>query len=136
MFRYTSIVTTEQFIQQQVQLSEQIINEQKQQPKLVKRKVGRPLHQIQADEILIDNNNDSFNITDNAVKSMKRAHYVNWFQSEFIHEILDAYRINKSGYLAVKYLNKRFPQLATESAPKFALLRDSTIDGWFDDSRK
>lgn len=55
------------------------------------------------------------------------------FASPFIHDILAAWKLNShSARQTVAYLQRKFPQLPTESAPRFANLSESTLRSWHD----
>lgn len=55
------------------------------------------------------------------------------FASPFIHDILSAYQLHlHNARKTVAYLQRSFPQLPTESAPRFADLSESTIRSWHD----
>lgn len=126
MFRFVTAVTSEQFTQQQILASQHILNEYQSSSK----QVGRPKRKSEIQDVLIDKDNNT------STQSTKRTNYINWFESEHIHDILEAYRIKGTGFKAVQYLNRQFPKLLTESCPRFANLAPSTIDGWFDENGK
>src|SRR4051794_7260532 len=121
MFHFVTTVTAEQFTQQQILVSQQILSDHKSSSK----PIGRPKRKIEIQDVLIDNNNNNNNTT---TESTKRSNYVNWFESEYIHDILEAYRITGSGFKAVQYLNRKFPKLTTEICARFVNLAPSTID--------
>lgn len=57
------------------------------------------------------------------------------FASPFIHDILSAYQLNlHNARKTVAYLQRSFPQLPTESAPRFADLSESTIRSWHEEN--
>jgi hypothetical protein len=59
------------------------------------------------------------------------------FASPYIHDILAAYQLKgHSAKQAVAYLQRSFPQLPTETAPRFAELSESTVRSWHDDDGK
>lgn len=55
------------------------------------------------------------------------------FASPYIHDILSAFQLNlRNARHTAAYLQRRFPQLPTETAPRFAGLSESTIRSWHD----
>lgn len=93
-----------------------------------KRGPGRPKSIPSVNDMLVDNNNNSNN--DNEEDS-KKSTRIDWFGTPFILDILAAYKIHRSGYKTVQYLQTRFP--SGEFGGRFDLLAKSTIDGWFDE---
>jgi len=54
------------------------------------------------------------------------------FAEPFIHDILAAYeKYSHNARATVAYLQRTFPKLVTESAPRFADLHESTIRSWY-----
>ena len=109
-----------------------------------KRPPGRPRKLNNVNDILMDigdtnvnvlindNNHDNNTETkqsDNPATKKTRT-YQNWWDSDFIWDILDAYEINKSAWKTVSYLQKRFPNDRFNN--RFADLAVATVDGWFD----
>lgn len=142
MLKFTVPLSFEQFTQHQLQLSLKIIAECS--PKQSnKRPIGRPPKHLLLNDVIQDsnhhnnNNNNNNNTKNNSDDSLnnnsnkKHCARINWFKSPFIHDILAAYKICRSGYKTVQYLQRQFPKLDTEEYARFQLLSDSTVDGWF-----
>ena len=58
---------------------------------------------------------------------------IDWFDSSYIHDILEAVRLNKSARGAVHYLQNKYRRLPTEAEGRFDRLNESTVRAWFDD---
>jgi hypothetical protein len=65
----------------------------------------------------------------------KRGKYANWFASVYIHDILHAVQRTGSARKAVEWLQRSFPMLPTESAPRYADLSESTVRSWYQDGK-
>jgi hypothetical protein len=62
---------------------------------------------------------DANNGATDVLEAPRKRKYVNWFGSEFIHDILHAHSICKTGYKTVQYLRKQFPKLPTQTEGRF-----------------
>lgn len=96
---------------------------------------GRPRKQLKAEQVLAvaavtTEENEGAPLS-------KRGKYTNWFASPYIHDILAAYQLHlHNSKKAVAYLQRTFPRLPTEAAPRFADLSESTIRSWHDQDGK
>jgi hypothetical protein len=99
-----------------------------------RKRVGRPNKLQNINNILHSKPEESSEIkNDSNNNNHINKSRINWFESPYIHDIIAAYTINKTGYMTVQYLNKKFPKLSTENIARFELLAPSTIDCWFQD---
>jgi hypothetical protein len=103
-------------------------NKRKQQ--VVKLPPGRPKKLQNIDSIL------SSHPTDNTVVASDPALRIDWFSSPFVHDILQAYKLCRTGYSTVQHLQQHFPRLPTETKGRFHDLSVSTVDGWFDEQHQ
>lgn len=94
---------------------------------------GRPRKLLDADKVLAA---AAAAVAPTDEPPLKRGKYTNWFASPHIHDILAAYQLNlHSARKTVLCLQNRFPQLPTESEPRFLHLNEATVRSWHEDGR-
>jgi hypothetical protein len=94
---------------------------------------GRPRVQLDASKFLAAAvESGSVTESESLPTPAKRAKYVNWFASPFIHDILAAYiQCDHSAKKTVHYLQRTYPRLPTELEPRFSQLHESTLRSWY-----
>jgi hypothetical protein len=141
MLNFFTSISQEQFREQQIAL---LSSESSKASDILKRKrpPGRPRKVPSINDVLMDTNSvnnskntnneyyhDSVQIDEKSLdKKQKRNHY-DWWNTDFIYDITNAYKLNKSGYLTVQYLQKKFPNDLYNN--RFTNLAAATIDGWY-----
>ena len=112
--------------------TKQEVMEQQQQIKIsppkprLKRSVGRPKQLINVQLNCDQSDTNTSSSTNNAKRK-----YINWIQSPFVHDIIEAARLCKSARKAVEYLQNKHRKLPTENQGKFDGLSHSVIEHWF-----
>lgn len=145
MFKFFSSISQEQFLEQQIAF---LSSESSKASDVSKRKrlPGRPKKVLSVNDALMEsdtsNNNNNNSTVDHINepnvqsdeksiqlgKKQKRNHF-DWWDTDFIDDIVNAYKINKSGFLTVQYLQRKFPNDLYHN--RFAELAAATIDGWY-----
>jgi DDE superfamily endonuclease len=122
----------------------------------LRRGPGRPKKQLDASAVLLA----AAALDGEEEPSTKRGKYCNWsvhrqcaaaqrahaltrclmcgrLASPYIHDILATYQLNlHNAKHTVAYLQRSYPQLPTESEPRFAGLAESTVRSWHDSAGK
>jgi hypothetical protein len=113
---------------QSIDVEMKAITDERRRLELQRPGAGRPRKLLDADKVLTA---AAAAVADEP--HSKRCKYTNWFASPHIHDILAAYQLNlHSAKKTVAYLQCRFPQLPTESEPRFLHLNESTVRSWHD----
>jgi hypothetical protein len=138
MLRFFAPITADDaHIQQQrslqsIDVEMKAIAEERRLADIVRPGAGRPRKLLNANQVMVAA--AAVAIPSSDEPSAKRGKYTNWFASPFIHDILTAYQLNlRSAKKTVAYLQSKFPQLATESEPRFLHLNEATVRSWHED---
>lgn len=110
-------------------------SQQQQKVVLSKRGPGRPRKLADAHHVLEMAAATAAEAEAKSDPAAKRGKYLNWFASDYIHDILHAVQRTGSARKAVEWLQRSFPQLPTESAARFADLSESTVRSWYTDGK-
>lgn len=111
-----------------------IVAEERRRAALIRPGPGRPRKALDANEVLkaaaaaaAAAPLDAAEQEDDEPAS-KRGKYANWFAGPHIHDILAAYQLNlHNAKQTVRYLQRSYPRLPTETAGRFDSLAESTI---------
>lgn len=138
MLRFFKPVTTDDAVKQQALALQQsaaaaaLTHAERERHALNRPKPGRPRVIRLVDDALTTPSADP-----SPQPHPKRSKYANWFASPHIHDILRAYQQHDhSARRTVAYLQRAFPLLPTEDAPRFAELTESTVRSWHDKEGK
>lgn len=137
LFSHFSRITKEEHEEQQAkELAKPLPATVKQEKRPVGRPKKRAKAQIASNEgsssgtvIAIDTDEGS---NDEKHVSRRKEHYIDWFASPFVHDIIAALRLhNHSIRSAIRYLQQKYPKLPTERSGRFDALSQSTVRHWY-----
>ena len=128
MLQYFTLITKDEFTTQKIVTSFASASSLSSSCNKKRKAPGRPRKPVPLDEVLKYNNHTNNNNNNNS-KNTDKVRRIDWFKTEFIYDILESYKLNRSGFLVVKDLQNRFP--SNRFNRRFDKLSESTIDGWF-----